>query len=306
MKILESFDLDNIPDLDIAVFGALELFERDSIPHLNLGNFKTPLVIGSGNALSVGKIIYRDKSALFADEDNYKEILNVNPTIDGAVIVSASGGKSSTKIAEFLSSKIETVLLTNNPKAPSREFINSGNIFLFPKNREPYTYNVSTYLGMILSKTGENPRHIREHIESRVSSNMMDDFAKFNAIFFILPTKFKIIKEMFMTKFEELFGPNISSHVDTLEEAKHGKTVIESEKELFISFDKSPIPFGTAETRLQIPVPDNADYGAIMAIGYYVIGRIQKDHPPYFKENIESYAKTASSLFREEILPIVE
>lgn len=50
----------------------------------------------------------------------------------------------------------------------------------------------------------------------------------------------------------------------------------------------------------------NANYGAIMAIGYYIIGKIQRANPPYFKNNIEQYMKKASKTFGHKLNPIVE
>ena len=104
---------------------------------------------------------------------------------------------------------------------------------------------------------------------------------------------------MFLTKFDELFGAKISARVFTVEQAKHAKTVVPSEKELFISIGYDNTIFG--KHRWNISLPQEADYGTLMAIGYYVIGQIQKQHPPYFKQNIEKYCKEASKVFGEKI-----
>ncbi|MCL4357545.1 hypothetical protein M1512_01455, partial [Patescibacteria group bacterium] len=37
-------------------------------------------------------------------------------------------------------------------------------VHVFPKNRETYTYNTSTYMSMILSYTRENPSQIKRFI----------------------------------------------------------------------------------------------------------------------------------------------
>jgi len=44
----------------------------------------------------------------------------------------------------------------------------------------------------------------------------------------------------------------------------------------------------------------------MMAVSYYIIGKIQKAHPPYFKDNIVEYVKKASEAFGHEIKAIVE
>ncbi len=53
-------------------------------------------------------------------------------------------------------------------------------------------------------------------------------------------------------------------------------------------------------------MPPSFDYGGLMAVGYYVIGQIQKQNPPYFKQSILSYADKASKQFGEKINPMVE
>ena len=50
----------------------------------------------------------------------------------------------------------------------------------------------------------------------------------------------------------------------------------------------------------------DADYVAMMAIGYVVIGNIQKQFPPYYKERIETYCKETSEMFGSLISPIVD
>jgi hypothetical protein len=58
--------------------------------------------------------------------------------------------------------------------------------------------------------------------------------------------------------------------------------------------------------RLNIPLPANATYPAIMATGYYVIGKLQAQKPAWFKESVESFAQRASKLFNPRIEPIVK
>ena len=72
-----------------------------------------------------------------------------------------------------------------------------------------------------------------------------------------------------------------------------------------ILFGEENSTWGKPENRFFVPLPGKADYGAMMAVAYYVIGQIQKKHPPYFKENIESYVKEVSTIFKQAIDPIV-
>ena len=64
--------------------------------------------------------------------------------------------------------------------------------------------------------------------------------------------------------------------------------------------------WGKPENRLFVPLPENADYGAMMAISYYVIAQIQKQRPAYFKQNIVQYMKEVSEIFGQTLSPIVE
>ena len=95
---------------------------------------------------------------------------------------------------------------------------------------------------------------------------------------------------MLQTKFIELFGRRFPRDVFTKEYAEmHATDVVSTPGELFVSFGYENKKLG--EERLTIPLPKNSDYGTIMAIGYYLIGRIQEQKPPYFKENVVNWAK---------------
>ena len=73
-----------------------------------------------------------------------------------------------------------------------------------------------------------------------------------------------------------------------------------------MSFSDENTIWSEPNQRLHIPLPENAGYATIIAIGYYVIAQIQKQHPPYFKENIALYTEKASKVFGGEIKVIVE
>jgi len=296
------FNKKQLIDLDECVINALSLFIKKRLPKINLGNFKRPLVVGSGNAAVTGKMIFDDKDAVFADEGTYKQKLKAVKGIDGAVLLSASGGKHAPIIAKDLKKKkLKVILLTNNPNALAKKV--ADKTFVMPKNTEPYTYNTSTYLSMIMAKTRENPRVILNHI-NKIKKKIPKNFNKYDAFYIIVPEEFDNTREMLLTKFDELFGPVISGRVFTPEQTKHAKTVVPSNKELFISFGYNNKIFG--KNRLNIELPSRSDYATVIAVGYYVIGHIQKQNKPYFKNNIEAYTKSASKIFGQRIKPIVE
>ena len=69
-----AIDKKKIINLDECVLNALDLFCKQKVPRLDI-NFKKPLVVGSGNALATGRILFHDKEAVFANESNFKEKL---------------------------------------------------------------------------------------------------------------------------------------------------------------------------------------------------------------------------------------
>ncbi|PIT87304.1 MAG: hypothetical protein COU31_03620, partial [Candidatus Magasanikbacteria bacterium CG10_big_fil_rev_8_21_14_0_10_40_10] len=150
IDVLNTFTIDTIPDLDVAVLGALELFQKEKLPELYIKKYKRPLVVGSGNAEATGRIIFEDTNAVFASESNFENKLRHIPDIDGVILISASGGKHAPVIAKYAKDLGKSVILiTNNPNSEAAKFIEDDKIFVFTKNREPYTYNTSTYMGMI-------------------------------------------------------------------------------------------------------------------------------------------------------------
>jgi len=305
IDILNTFTLDTVPDLDVAVLGALELFQKEKLPRIEIP-YKRPLVVGSGNAEATGRIIFEDTDAVFASESNFESKLKHVPDIDGVILISASGGKHAPIIARRAKELGKRVsLITNNSNAPAKEFVEDKDLFVFPKNREPYTYNTSTYIGMILGRTRENPKVIQNFIEKYIDTISLPDFSRQNSYFFIIPPKFSGIIRMLQVKFIELFGRRIARDVETSEYMKHAVTVVPSD-ELFISFGEENTTWGEPDKRLCIPLLENAGYAAMMAIGYYVVAQIQKQHPPYFKENITIFTEKASKIFGSEISPIVE
>jgi hypothetical protein len=64
------FNKKDLIGLEECVINALNLFTKSSLPKLNLGNFKRPLGVGSGNSAVTGKVLLEDKNAIFADEGN--------------------------------------------------------------------------------------------------------------------------------------------------------------------------------------------------------------------------------------------
>ncbi len=310
---MDKFDPKSLIDLDKCVLNALDLFmdRKTEFPRPNIKRFKRPLVVGSGNAIATGKIIFDASDAVLADEGTFQRKLKSVKGIDGVIVVSASGGKHAPIIAEEVRPKgLPVWLFTSNPNALAGKLVNK--VCVFPSRPEPYTYNTSTYLGMILSTMSQNPRaearKIRAFISQKVNPVLrrfdVTRFRGYKAFYLLVPEKFELVRIMFTTKFVELFGRCVARDVFTWEQSKHATTVVEAPDELFLSFGRQNTTFGT--DRLFIPLPRNASYAMTLAVGYYVIGKIQAQKPAWFKKGIESFAQRASAAFGQTIKPLVD
>ena len=310
---MSSFDPKSLINLDQCVLNALNLFadRGTEFPKPRLRQFKRPLVVGSGNAIATGRIIFDSYDAVFADESGYKGKLNAIKSIDGVVLFSASGKKHAPLIAEDLTAAgRKVVLFTCNPDAPAGKVVGKRNTYVFPSQEEPYTYNTSTYMGKMMACVIDNPRaearRILDHLHNVVDPTLRKwgrRLGDFNAFYLLVPEKFDLIRIMLATKFVELFARRIARDVFTWEQAKHATTVVETPKELFLSFGRENTTLG--KDRLNIPLPRNATYPAIMATGYYVIGKLQAQKPAWFKRSIQSFAERASKIFGQKLEPIV-
>lgn len=318
-------------DLYEVVIDALKLYAAppDRLPDLaaRLGKPKRRLIIGSGNAFATGKILFSDEDAVFADEGQYPEKLQraTELGVDQVVVVSASGEKDARPIVKHLINnypETPAFLLTCNETSYAaqwlrkhwerRKHMKQHPVIVFPRivsppfpYTEPITYNTSTYLGMVMAKTREDPWAILRHIVSDVAHRIPCDLTRYSAFFLIVEPKFDLVREMFVTKFDELFGPMLVGRCYTWAQARHAKTLVHSEKELFINFGVGfeNKMFGHEDARLHIPVPKWAGYAAMIAIGYYVIGRIQAQFPAWFKWNADRYKAWQEAQFKESDPP---
>ncbi len=302
---LETFTEADIPDLDEVVLGALSFLETVECPKINTTLHSRPIVVGSGNALQAGRFLFSGTRAVFGEETEAVSLIEKG-TGDSLYIISASGSKHAIMLAKKgVGAGMPTYLITANENAPARALVGSENTFIFPHIREPYTYNVSTYLSMLFGMGTENPESILSFIESSIADAVPTDFEKFTAFMIVVPNECGPVRKMYETKFDELFGPNLLGRAYTTEEVKHAKTVISSPTQCVISLGK-PFSFPTDAVTLTIPLPENYGPAALIAIGYYIIGRIQKANPPYYKKRIQAYAKETSETFGQHIGVIVE
>jgi hypothetical protein len=161
----------------------------------------------------------------------------------------------------------------------------TDNIHVFKKIAEPYTYNISTYLGMILAASGEKPALIT----AQIKKIKLPDLKKYSSYAFVLPDGNNALAGMLEIKRDELFGPHLAMRAFTAGHARHAKFVNPSPKELIISFIKDDKYFGLKEHRYHPNLPKAYGPAMLMMAGYYLIGQIQAIKPQYFKKNIAAY-----------------
>ncbi|EKE25923.1 MAG: hypothetical protein ACD_5C00003G0001 [uncultured bacterium] len=280
-----------IINLNKSVLAALDFFSKNEPPKLDLEKFSLPFVVGSGNAYNTGTILFSTKAAIFADESNFKSLIeSYRPVIEkglikDAIIISASGEKDSIWELELAKQYgLKTTLLTCSPNSSATKIADAT--LAYRKIDEPYTYNVSTYLGMILSATQENSESIKKLIEK---INFPNNFDQYESYSFVLPDKFGSICPMLDIKKSELFGSHLSLRAFPQGHARHAKFVIPSEKELVISIGSENKYFGHPDHKWNIEIENDFDFGSMLSLTYYLIGKIQEIKHPYFTENIRNY-----------------
>ena len=201
---------------------------------------------------------------------------------------------------------IKTILITCNSNSSTEALIWKENTINTPKNREPYTYNTSTYLWWILAFSWEKARDIKKFIENKIDPILEKiNFSKYNSYLMVTPDKFSLINQLFIVKFIELFGRKIARDVFSYEPLKHAITLIKNEKELCISFWKWDLYYNW--NHINFPFPRDWNIWTMMAIWYYIIWKIQNSHPNYFQKNISNYiSEINKTSFWKEVKVIVE
>jgi len=295
-------NITNLPNLNESVLAGLNFFIKNKPQKLDLKKYVFPIVVGSGNAYNTGKIIFSGQAAVFANESTFKNILKAysplikNKTIKQAVIISASGGKDAAwEIKLAKKNKLKTTLLTCNAESAGAKL--ADEVILFRKIAEPQTYNISTYLGMILAVSDEKAEIIKKFIGT---FKLPKNFKKYQAFSFILPDEFSEITGMLDIKKHELFGPHVSIRSFSYGEARHAKFVNPTKDEMVISLGENKY-FGDAKHRLEINMPKGARAGLVMALTYYIIGKIQGAKKPYFKKNITKYCQDGPKAYGKTV-----
>jgi hypothetical protein len=216
-------------------------------------------------------------------------------SITDVVVISASGEKHAPIILKTAKQYHKnTFLISSSQKSSGRDI--ADHTIVMPRVREPYTYNTSTYFGYILAGTPDlDLIQLREFVTTTLEDEIAKiHFADFSSFCIVIPSEFVLLREMFETKFIELFGRRVARDIFSYEQMKHATTVVQNPKELFLCFGNTTgIVYGTRQVNL--PIFDTKSYAAMMLVGYYLVGKIQTALPPYFMDSIADYCVRAKA-----------
>lgn len=281
----------DIPTLDAIVLQALDFFVQVPPTTLDLSRYSLPFVVGSGNALNTGKILFSQKAAIFADESNFRQVAaSYEPVISkglikDAVVISASGEKDSVWELELAKKmNLKTTLLTCKPHSTGAGIADS--VYAYKSIAEPYTYNTSTYLGMILSASGEKAADIKKFVNDL---HVFPGFEQYVSYAFVLPDAYVNVGPMVEIKGDELFGPHVMIRAFPQGHARHAKFVHPWDKELVITLGDKNMFFGDPKHRWDIALPEWTSFGTVISLTYYLCGLIQKAKPDYFMQHIAAF-----------------
>ncbi|GAB0174210.1 MAG: hypothetical protein HHAS10_00890 [Candidatus Altimarinota bacterium] len=299
------------PSLCEIVLSTIECFKgAKNLPKLDIKQFKTPLVVGSGNGYYTGRILFRNSPAYFAGESEFMGKIENISSITDVVVVSASGEKHAPIILENAKKLGKNTFLISSSEKSSGRTIADGSIVM-PKIREPYTYNTSTYFGYMLAEYPESSLTDLEAYLSDILTPLLKGILKdieignLTSFFLVIPNEFVLLREMFEVKFIELFGRKVARDIFSHEQMKHATTVVPDSKELFLCFEnKSQIRYGG--NQINIPLFEGINYPLMMLIGYFTIGKIQESLPDYFGNSIEKYCIEAKKQSGFNISPWVD
>ncbi len=290
-----------IANLNESVLTALKFFSKEKqVFPKNLFS-SLPIIVGSGNAYNIAKALFNSQAAIFADESSFKKTIKacqsliLKKVIKEVLVISASGEKDSVwelKLAK--EKKLKTILFTCNRESTAAKM--ADKVFVFKKLPEPYTYNVSTYLGMILAQEKGDAKKIKSFIENL---SWPKSLANYKAYSFVLPDELEPLAPMIEIKRDELFGSHLSLRAFSEGQARHAKFVIPRKEELVISLGENKY-FGLKNSRWEIKTKKKMNFSLALSICYYIIGKIQEQKPAYFKKNIKNYCQSGSLAYNKK------
>jgi hypothetical protein len=294
---------EKIETLDYYVRQALDFFEENKNPTLELPKSTYTLVVGSQTGLLTGRIIYRfaDRSFSHAKEALAQcDIDAKRNLLEDVTIVSATGSRQVVPIAQYALDKglrVNAILCNDNSELV-KKFGDRINAKTFSALQEPPTINTSTYGSIIQAVTQENLSEIRQVVESLKEPE--GGYGQFKAFSVIFTDSMPEVAEMVDWKLRgENIGRCTGSISTHLTNYMHGAAINDADKELYIGlgltqeekdvFEQVLKPTDK-ERKYYIDVPDDFGPLGFMLLGYSVVGQIQKNYPG-FQNNIGNYKK---------------
>jgi len=264
----QKMEFQKIEKLDRYAMKTLEGLESWKYPDLKLEKSERNIFMGSGDAANTGRIFAQILGGHALNVCNYKIFFENEPSRDSNIyILNASGGKDGLKMAQWLTERNwHPKLLTNNPEPPAGKFLRPEDIFVFPANIEPPTYNVSTYASMLYWLLKEDLQEIRE----KIKNIEIPDLRKYKFIFFMVEDKYEVLGRMATRKIAETLA-GVGANGCGYSNAVHGMfTQPNKDRLVFCMNVKYDGPGDTYELNI------DSFLGLLLCI-HYIVGKNQTD-----------------------------
>ncbi len=257
----------NTEHLDFYVSQALDNFDKQPYPQMDIPKSDRNVFIGSGSAFCVAQLFAKKFNGLALNASDYKDFIKraIDRNLITVYIISASGGKDSIPMAEFLMENgHKPTLITCNPDAPAKNQV--AKIWVFPAFEEPPTYNVSTYGSMIYWLFKEDTGKIKEFIKKLADLNLR----KYHYVFFMAQDQYAPIAEMASRKVAETLE-GLASNSSGFTHGSHGMLRQPDKKRLIVALNLD-YPFQENIYNIKID-----SYLGLLMSAYYLIGKNQTE-----------------------------
>ena len=297
---------DPIKTLDFYVGKALDFFETAGDYKLELPPCERPLVIGSQSGYWAGVQMFRSAKRAFAHakEVNAQYVMDTErDSLDGVVLVSASGSRQMVPLAEYaLKCGLPVYLIVCEPDSSvTRKFKKRRKFteILVHAPKEPPTINTCTYGRMLQGVTHEDPRLIRQFLSEMPKP--AGGYRRASALTIILSDRMEAVGEMVGWKINgEKIGRQAGGIAKYLTNLMHGGFVVDAPGELYVALGlKAKEQAALAKVLRAVPSRrkltvdfDRKTNGplAVMLAGYSIVGRFQRKFPA-FQKNIPRYKR---------------
>jgi hypothetical protein len=258
-----------IEKLDYYAMKTLKDLPQWKYPDLKIEKSEKNIFMGSGDANNTGRIFAQILGGHSLNICNYQWFFENEPSRDSNIyILNASGAKDGPKMAQWLTERNwHPKLLTNNPEPPAGKFLRSEDVFVFPANIEPPTYNVSTYAAMLYWLLKED----LQEIEEKIKSLEIPDLRQYKFIFFMVQDKYEVLGRMATRKVAETLA-GVGANGCGYSNGVHGMLVQPNKERLVFCMN---CKYEGAENTYELNI--DSFLGLLLCI-HYIVGKNQTDH----------------------------